>query len=78
MNIMFQESITKKEKRLKRQRIFWIVVFWLMSICFGALCIDFFKTASNEIELVCSTFWYICSAVSAGVVLFCVNCIIKI
>ena len=48
MNIMFQESITKKEKRLKRQRIFWIVVFWLMSICCGALCIDFFKTASNE------------------------------
>jgi len=49
-----------------------------MSICFGALCIDFFKTASNEIELIFSTFWYICSVVSAGVVLFCVNCIIKI
>ena len=78
MNIMFQESIAKKEKRLKMQRIFWIVVFWLISICCGALCIDFFKTASNEIELIFSTFWYICSSVSAVAVLFCISCIIKI
>ena len=78
MNIMFQESIAKKEKRLKRQRIFWIVVFWLLSICFGALCIDFYKTASNEIELILSTFWYICSATCLSVALLCVACIIEI
>ena len=44
---MFQETITKKEKRLKRKRIFVITIFWLLSIFFGAWALDFYTLASN-------------------------------
>ena len=78
MNIMFQESITKKEKRLKRKRIFVITIFCLLSIFFGAWALDFYTLASNEPELMIATLWYLCTATMVGCVLFCVSCIIEI
>ena len=75
---MFQETITKKEKRLKRKRIFVITIFWLLSIFFGAWALDFYNLAHNEPELMIATFWYLCTATMVGCVLFCVSCIIEI
>tara|TARA_R100001163_G_C5059224_1_gene195885 strand:+ start:848 stop:1075 length:228 start_codon:yes stop_codon:yes gene_type:complete len=75
---MFQETITKKEKRLKRKRIFAIVVFWLFSIFFGAWGFEFYTLASNALELPIATLWYLCTLTMVCCVLFCVSCIIEI
>ena len=39
---MFQETISRKEKRLKKKRIFAITIFWLLSIFFGYWAIDLY------------------------------------
>ena len=79
MNIMFQESIAKKEKRLKRQKIFWIVVFWLLSIFFSYWAIDLFKVSQLDfIDLIDFIFASIGSLICLGCVGFCISCIIKI
>ena len=76
---MFQESIAKKEKRLKRKRIFWIVVFWLLSIFFLYWAMDLFKVSQLDfIDLIDFILASIGSLICLGLVGFFIGCIIKI
>jgi len=47
MNILFQESNTRKERRQKRKKIFFTVVGYATAILFGVVAWDLFYFANN-------------------------------
>ena len=47
MNILFQESNTRKERRQKRKKIFFTVIGYATAILFGVVAWDLFYFANN-------------------------------
>jgi len=47
MDILFRESNARKERRLKRKRIFFSVIGYATAILFGVVAWDLFYLANN-------------------------------
>mgnify|MGYP001457400034 FL=1 len=47
MDILFQESNTRKERRQKRKKIFFSVIGYATAILFGVVAWDLFYLANN-------------------------------
>ena len=75
---MFQETISRKEKRLKKKRIFAIIIFWLLSIFFGYWAIDLYYVTQLDIDLIYIILSSLGSLTCLSLVGLCISCIIEI
>tara|TARA_R110002012_G_scaffold319963_1_gene541961 strand:- start:2119 stop:2346 length:228 start_codon:yes stop_codon:yes gene_type:complete len=59
---MFKETPIQLEKRLKRKRIFFTLIFWILSIISFVFAFDFYYLAQQS-EIITSVLWYLCMTV---------------